>query len=164
MTFFSQLEERARQVDSLLCIGLDPHPADLPAQNLEAVRQFCLRMIEATADLAAAYKPNAAFFEAFGAPGVALLQEVIAAVPQDIPVILDAKRGDIASTAQAYAHAAFQVLGAGAVTVNPYLGRDSIEPFLSDPQKGVFLLCKTSNPGSADLQDLPIGSAWLLIV
>ena len=157
MTFFSLLESRARQVDSLLCIGLDPHPADLPDHNLEAVRQFCVGLIEATSDLAAAYKPNAAFFEAYGAPGVALLQEVIAAVPPGIPVILDAKRGDIASTAQAYARAAFQTLGAGALTVNPYLGWDAVAPFLEDPQKGVFLLCKTSNPGSADLQDLPVG-------
>jgi uridine monophosphate synthetase len=157
VSFFSLLENRARQVDSLLCIGLDPHPADLPAHNLEAVRQFCLGLIEATSDLAAAYKPNAAFFEAYGAPGVALLQEVIAAVPPGIPVILDAKRGDIASTAQAYALAAFQALGAGALTVNPYLGRDAVAPFLEDPQKGVFLLCKTSNPGSADLQELPVG-------
>ena len=163
MTFFSQLEERARQVDSLLCIGLDPQPADLPAQNIESMREFCLSMIEATKDLAAAYKPNAAFFEAYGAPGVALLQDVIGAVPQGIPVILDAKRGDIASTAQAYAQAAFQVLGAGAVTVSPYLGRDAVEPFLDDPQKGVFLLCKTSNPGSADLQDLPVGTHGYLL-
>lgn len=158
MTFFSLLEDRSRQVDSLLCVGLDPHPDDLPEQNLEAVRQFCQRLIDATSDLAAAYKANAAFFEAFGAPGVALLQEVIASIPQGIPVILDAKRGDIASTAQAYARAAFRVLGAGALTVNPYLGRDAVEPFLEDAQKGVFLLCKTSNPGSADLQDLTVGS------
>ncbi len=163
MSFFSLLEERARQVDSLLCVGLDPHPADLPAQTLEGVRQFCHRMIEATVEFAAAYKPNAAFFEAFGPAGVALLQEVIASIPQGIPVILDAKRGDIASTAQAYARAAFQALGAGALTVNPYLGRDAVEPFLEDPQKGVFLLCKTSNPGSSDLQDLRTGSMGNLL-
>jgi uridine monophosphate synthetase len=163
VTFFSTLEDRVRQVDSLLCIGLDPHPADLPTQDLEAVRRFCLRMIEATADLAAAFKPNAAFFEAFGAPGVALLQEVIAWIPRDIPVILDVKRGDIASSAQAYARAAFQMMGAGALTVNPYLGLDAIEPFLDDPEKGVFLLCKTSNPGSADLQNLRVGGQNYLL-
>jgi uridine monophosphate synthetase len=163
LTFFSLLENRVRQIDSLLCIGLDPHPSDLPVHNpetagcIDAVRQFCMGLIESTSDLAAAYKPNAAFFEAYGAPGVALLQEVIAAVPPGIPVILDAKRGDIASSAQAYAVAAFQALGASALTVNPYLGRDAVAPFLEDPQKGVFLLCKTSNPGSADLQDLPVG-------
>jgi uridine monophosphate synthetase len=104
--------------------------------------------------VAAAFKPNAAFFEAFGPPGAEALLAVIAAVPEDIPVILDAKRGDIASTATAYARAAFQAYRANAVTVNPYLGRDAVEPFLEDPAHGVFLLCKTSNPGAADLQDL----------
>lgn len=153
-SFFSSLESRARQADSLLCIGLDPHPADLPAPTPPAAQSFCLRLIEATAEFAAAFKPNVAFFEAFGSEGMAVLSRVIAAVPAGIPVILDAKRGDIASTAQAYAQAAFQTLGASALTANPYLGRDSLEPFLADPEKGVFLLCKTSNPGAADLQDL----------
>jgi uridine monophosphate synthetase len=152
--FFSLLEERARRVDSLLCVGLDPHPDDLSAPTPQAARDFCLRLIDTTADQAAAFKPNAAFFEAFGPKGMEVLQQVIAAVPEGIPVILDAKRGDIASTAQAYARAAFQVLGAGAVTLSPYLGYDSLEPFLNDPARGVFLLCKTSNPGAADLQDL----------
>jgi uridine monophosphate synthetase len=166
-TFFSQLESRALAVDTLLCVGLDPHPKDLRGIAGQAeistphLRDFCLRLIEATAGVAAAYKPNAAFFEAYGFAGVQVLQEVIAAVPAGIPVILDAKRGDIASTAQAYAQAVFQTMGAQAVTVNPYLGYDAVEPFLADPQKGVFLLCKTSNPGAADLQDLliiPAGS------
>jgi uridine monophosphate synthetase len=156
--FFSLLEQRARRVDSLLCVGLDPHPADLSAPTPQAARDFCLRLIDATADQAAAFKPNAAFFEAFGPEGVEVLRQVIAAVPEGIPVILDAKRGDIASTAQAYARAAFQVLGAGAVTLSPYLGYDSLEPFLDDPSRGVFLLCKTSNPGAADLQDLTVSS------
>lgn len=156
MDFFSRLESRVRQVDSLLCVGLDAHPQDLAAPTAQAARDFCLRLIEATAGAAAAFKPNAAFFEAFGAEGVAALREVIRAVPEGIPVILDAKRGDVASTAQAYARAAFQALGADALTVNPYLGYDAIEPFLEDPERGVFLLCKTSNPGSADLQDLAV--------
>jgi uridine monophosphate synthetase len=164
-TFFSELQNRARLVDSLLCVGLDPHPRDLQALSPQAdispqhLRDFCLRLIEATADIAAAYKPNAAFFEAFGFAGVQVLEEVIAAVPDGIPVILDAKRGDIASTAQAYAEAAFKSMGAHAVTINPYLGYDALEPFLADPQRGVFLLCKTSNPGAADLQDLQISPA-----
>lgn len=157
MGFFTQLETRARAIDSLLCVGLDPHPADLPAATPEAARDFCLRLIAATADLALAFKPNAAFFEAFGAPGWAALQEVIAAVPPEIPVILDAKRGDIASTAEAYARSIFNTLGVSGVTINPYLGYDSLEPFLKDPNRGVFLVCKTSNPGSGDLQDL-----WVL--
>jgi uridine monophosphate synthetase len=154
MGFFSRLEARARKIDSLLCIGLDPHPADLPAANADAALHFCLRLIEATADTAVAFKPNAAFFEALGAPGITALAQVIASVPADIPVILDVKRGDIASTADAYAQAAFQTLGAHAVTLSPYLGHDSLTPFLDDPEHGAFLLCKTSNPGSGDLQDL----------
>ena len=126
----------------------------MPTPNGRAALEFCLALIEATADVAAAYKPNAAFFEALGPEGIAALQDVIAAIPDDIPVILDVKRSDIASTARAYAEAAFNTLGADAVTINPYLGRDAVEPFLSDPEKGVFMLCKTSNPGAADLQDL----------
>ncbi len=157
-TFFSRLEARARAVGSLLCVGLDPHTKEITPPGEQPtpqhLRDFCLRLIEATVDVAAAYKPNAAFFEIFGAEGMQVLQEIIAAVPNDIPVILDAKRGDIASTAQAYARSAFHTLGASAVTVNPYLGRDAVEPFLEDPERGVFLLCKTSNPGAADLQDL----------
>jgi uridine monophosphate synthetase len=153
MSFFARLETRARQVDSLLCVGLDPHPADLNVPTASAAHDFCLRMIEATFEVAAAFKPNAAFFEAFGAPGIDTLVKVIAAVPKGIPVILDAKRGDIASTAQAYARSAFQILGANAITLNPYLGRDALMPFLEDPEHGVFLLCKTSNPGAGDLQD-----------
>ncbi len=156
--FFTRLSARCRDIGSLLCVGLDPHPADLPAAaaTARAARDFCLRLIDATADVAAAFKPNAAFFEAFGAEGWAALREVIAAVPKEVPVLLDAKRGDIASTAEAYARAAFETLGADAITLNPYLGRDSLAPFLADPQRGVFLLCKTSNPGAADLQDLPV--------
>jgi uridine monophosphate synthetase len=152
--FFNQLESQVQRTGSLLCVGLDPHPADLPARTAQAARDFCLRLVEATWGLAAAYKPNSAFFEAFGPPGLAALQEVITAVPAGAPVILDAKRGDIASTAEAYARAAFAVYRAHAVTLNPYLGYDSLAPFLEDPARGVFLLCKTSNPGAADLQDL----------
>ena len=155
-SFFSRLETRARTINSLLCVGLDPHPADLAAPTAAAARDFCLRLIEATADVAAAFKPNAAFFEQFGAEGIAALRDVIAAVPDEVPVLLDAKRGDIASTAEAYARAAFETLGADAITLSPYLGHDSLEPFLADPARGVFLLCKTSNPGAGDLQDLPL--------
>ena len=181
-SFFENLEARARQTGSLLCVGLDPHPADLvensadtrgtpalraadprqgaeaadPRQGAEAALNFCLRLIEATAEFALAFKPNAAFFEAFGPSGWEALKAVIAAVPPGIPVILDAKRGDIASTAEAYARAAFETMGAHALTASPYLGRDSLEPLLRDPARAVFMLCKTSNPGSADLQDLEL--------
>ncbi len=154
MGFFSRLAARCQEVDSLLCVGLDPHPADLKENTPQAAREFCLRLVEATAAQTAAFKPNSAFFEAFGPPGLAVLQEVIGSIPGEIPVILDAKRGDIASTAQAYARAAFAAFGAGALTASPYLGHDSLEPLLEDPDHGVFLLCKTSNPGAGDLQDL----------
>ena len=153
-TFFEILDERARAIDSLLCVGLDPHLTDLPEATPQAALTFCRRLVDATADLALAFKPNAAFFEAFGAPGWAVLQELIASIPAGIPVILDAKRGDIASTAEAYAASAFKTLGVQAVTLSPYLGYDSLKPFLGDPARGGFLLCKTSNPGSADFQDL----------
>jgi uridine monophosphate synthetase len=155
-SFFSQLEDRARKLDSLLCVGLDPHPADLPENTAGAARDFCLSLIAATSDLAVAYKPNAAFFEAYGADGWQALAHVIAAVPEGIPVILDAKRGDIASTAEAYAASAFETLKADAMTINPYLGYDAVYPFIKDAAHGVFVLCKTSNSGSVDLQDLPL--------
>lgn len=154
--FFSQLETRIEEASSLVCVGLDPHPRDLPAPTGQAALDFCLRLIEETHDLAAAYKPNAAFFEALGAEGFEALQQVIASIPEGIPVILDIKRGDIASTAQAYARAAYDYFKADAVTLNPYLGRDAVSPFLDDPSRGAFILCKTSNPGAADLQDLPL--------
>ncbi len=155
-SFFQRLEQRARETGSLLCVGLDPHPADLPENTPAAARDFCLKLIEATRDIALAYKPNAAFFEALGPDGWAALAAVIAAVPDGTPVVLDAKRGDIASTAEAYARSAYTTLRANAVTLSPYLGYDSLQPFLADPQHGVFLLCKTSNPGAGDLQDLPL--------
>lgn len=154
MSFFNRVTQRVQEVDSLLCVGLDPHPGDLSSPNVEALQEFCLKLIESTTQIAAAYKPNIAFFEAFGAAGISALQQIIYAIPKMIPVILDAKRGDIASTAEAYVRAIFQEFGAQAVTINPYLGHDSVEPFLADPERGVFLLCKTSNPGAVDLQDL----------
>ena len=162
-TFFSFLSKRVDDCSSLLCVGLDPHPSDLPAPTAEAARIFCLNIIKATAPYAAAFKPNAAFFELYGPEGWAALKDVITAVQVEsdrmgsmIPVILDAKRGDIASTAEAYAKSAFESLGAHAITLSPFLGKDSIDPFLGYKEKGVFILCKTSNPGAADLQDLPI--------
>ncbi len=153
-SFFSRLLERARAADSLLCVGLDPHPEFLGEPSAEAARSFCLKLVEATAEFACAFKPNSAFFEVYGAQGWAALRDVIAAVPDQIPVILDAKRGDIASSSRLYAKAAFESLGADALTVSPYLGHDSIEPFLEDPERGAFLLCKTSNPDSDDIQML----------
>lgn len=152
--FFDRLSDRAQSADTLLCIGLDPHPELIVEPTAEAARDLCLRLIEATAEFACAYKPNSAFFERLGAPGWNALREIIAAVPSEIPVILDAKRGDIASTARAYAAAAFESLGAGAITLSPYLGFDAVEPFLEYPDRGVFLLCKTSNPAADEIQRL----------
>ena len=160
-TFFSFLERRVDDCSSLLCIGLDPHVSDLPKPTAASALDFCLRVINQTAPYAAAFKPNAAFFEFFGPEGWTALKAVVEAIDAEsrrlgsmIPVILDAKRGDIASTAEAYAKSAFEQLGAHAITLNPYLGKDSIDPFRGFPEKGVFLLCKTSNPGASDLQDL----------
>jgi uridine monophosphate synthetase len=167
-SFFTFLEKRVDDCSSLLCIGLDPHVNDLPAPNAASALDFCLNLVKQTAPYAAAFKPNAAFFEVFGADGWTALRQVIEAINEEsnrlgsrIPIILDAKRGDIASTAEAYAKSAFENLGVDCITLNPYLGKDSIEPFIQNPEKGVFLLCKTSNAGSMDLQNLlvlPLGS------
>ncbi|GAB4497496.1 MAG: orotidine-5'-phosphate decarboxylase [Anaerolineales bacterium] len=167
-TFFSFLEKRVDDCSSLLCVGLDPHISDLPSPTAASARTFSLNLVKQTARYAAAFKPNAAFFEVFGAEGWTALKQVVEAINEEsdrlgsrIPIILDAKRGDISSTAEAYAKSAFEHLGADCITLNPYLGKDSIEPFLSYEQKGVFLLCKTSNAGSMDLQNLlvmPMGS------
>jgi uridine monophosphate synthetase len=159
-TFFSFLERRVDDCSSLLCVGLDPHLSMLPEASAEAALEFCLGIVQETSAYAAAFKPNAAFFEFFGAQGWDALSELIRTIKTDgIPIILDAKRGDIASTADAYAKSAFEHLGADCITLNPYLGKDSIEPFINVPEKGAFLLCKTSNPGAGDLQDLPVVGA-----
>ncbi len=156
MGFFSRLEMRAQEIDSLLCVGLDPHPDQLSTREPQAAFEFCRHLIESTADIALAYKPNSAFFEVFGSEGMSVLESVIELIPDEVPIILDAKRGDIASSAQAYAEAIFGKLGVNAVTINPYLGYDALSPFLQNEDQGAFLLCKTSNPGSKDLQDLPV--------
>jgi uridine monophosphate synthetase len=167
-SFFTFLEKRVDDASSLLCVGLDPHVSDLPHPTVEAALTFSLNLVKQTARYAAAFKPNAAFFERFGAPGWDALKQVIDAIAEEsarmgsmIPVILDAKRGDISSTAEAYAESAFGMLGAHCITINPYLGKDSVDPFITNSEKGVFLLCKTSNPGAADLQDLMVdGGRW----
>jgi uridine monophosphate synthetase len=145
--FFARLEERSRSAGSLLCVGLDPRAGSAT----EALAE-CRRLIDATAPYAAAFKPNSAFFEALGADGIEVLVEAVSLVPNEIPVILDAKRGDISSTAAAYATAAFDRIGAGSVTVSPYLGEDGVRPFLEHRDAGVWVLCRTSNPGADALQ------------
>ncbi|MFZ5810142.1 MAG: orotidine-5'-phosphate decarboxylase [Chloroflexota bacterium] len=158
--FIQKLETRVNQVGSLLCVGIDPHQQDLPPQHADSrshpLLEFSLPLIEACLPFAAAFKPNMAFFEAWGEAGFSALKQIIDFIPDDIPVILDAKRGDIASSAQAYASAAFESLGADAITASPYLGEDALQPFFADPAHGVFILCKTSNPGAAALQDLTV--------
>ncbi|MFH1908680.1 MAG: orotidine-5'-phosphate decarboxylase [Chloroflexota bacterium] len=162
-TFFAFLEKRVDDSSSLLCVGLDPHVSDLKEPTVASALTFCLNLVKQTSLYAAAFKPNAAFFEQFGAEGWTALKQVIDAIAEEsarlgsmIPVILDAKRGDIVPTAEAYAKSAFEHLGAHAITLSPYLGKDSIDPFLAYKEKGVFLLCKTSNPGAGDLQDLHV--------
>lgn len=156
MSFFADLQRRAEEIDSLLCVGIDPHAADLPEPGAAGALAFGRRLVQCCAPYALAFKPNAAFFEALGPEGFEALRALIAEIPKEIPVILDAKRGDIASTAEAYARAAFEVLGARAITASPYLGADSVEPLSRDPERGVFLLCHTSNPGAAGIQRLVV--------
>ncbi len=156
MKFFEKLTQRIRKIDSILAVGIDPRKGQLKQPYHETLTDYCKQLIAQTNLYAAAYKLNIAFFERFGWQGLRSLEEVIHTIPDDIPIILDVKRGDIAATAEAYANAYFDNLGVDAVTVNPYMGRDAISPFSKYHERGVFLLCKTSNPGAADLQDLVI--------
>jgi len=157
--FFEKLTRRCQEVDSLLCIGLDPHRSELEEDSAEGAFRFCQRLIEETKEVAAAYKPNAAFFEVYGAEGWTALDRTCRLIPEGIPIVLDAKRGDIGSTSEAYADSAFKTLRCDSVTVSPYLGGDGVQPFLRDATKGAWVLCKTSNPGSQDIQalELPCG-------
>ena len=157
MAFFAQLMQAARRNDSLLCVGLDPRPDQFPPDVLrqpDPVLAYNMRIIDATRDLVCAFKPNYAFYEALGLPGLQALRQTIDYIGPDVPVILDAKRGDIGPTAIAYAQAAFDIWGAGAVTLHPYLGGDAIAPFVAHGDHGVFILCHTSNPGASELQAL----------
>lgn len=162
--FFEKLKARVAAADSLLCVGLDPHSAELDEDTAEGAYRFCAKLIEQTSAVAACYKPNAAFFEVYGSKGWEVLERVCKLIPDGIPILLDAKRGDIGSTSEAYARAAFSTLGCDSVTVSPYLGGDGMQPFLRDSTKGVFMLCKTSNPGSADLQTLELANGTPLYV
>jgi orotidine 5'-phosphate decarboxylase subfamily 2 len=151
--FYTWLERTIREHSSILCVGLDP-PLDLG----EDLASFGRRILDATARNACCCKPNSAFYEARGAAGIEALGKTIRhAHDLGLPVILDCKRSDIGNTAEAYARAAFDTLGADAVTVSPYLGADGVAPFISVPGKGVFVLCRTSNPGSSEIQTLDCG-------
>ncbi len=157
MNFFDRLRDRIQAIDSVLSVGLDPDPARIPdhVESYELPRwAFNRRIIDATHEYAAVYKPNAAFYE--GPDGWAALEETIAyAHGKDVPVLLDAKRADIGNTTRQYAKLLDR---ADAITVNPYMGRDSLQPFLANEEAGVFILCRTSNPGGADLQDLELAT------
>ena len=174
MSFYEKLEAAVQKNDTLLCVGLDPTPDACPdrfkdpstafseepdseaKRNCQALLAWNKAIIDATADLVCCYKPNIAFYEAQGQPGMDLLRATIKAVPPDIPVLLDAKRGDVGSTAAAYAPACFEDLGADAVTLSPYLGKDSIVPFAAYEGKGLFVLCHTSNPSAGAFQRLTV--------
>lgn len=149
MTYSQRLQQRIQQTGSRLCVGLDPRPGEGGAV---AAREFLKQVVEQTAPYAAAFKPNMAYFEAMGMDGMRLLDELLADMPAEVPVILDAKRSDIGETQKYYAQAYFQGWNVDAVTLNPFLGYDSLEPFLDWEGKGIYLLAVTSNAGSADFQ------------
>lgn len=155
MSFLNLLDKACDNNNSLLCVGLDIDLARLPQNNNseeEGIFEFNRNIIDLTRDYVCAYKPNIAFYEMYGIAGMKALIKTIEYIPEDIPVIIDAKRGDIGHTAKAYAKSVFEVFNADAVTVNPYLGYDSLEPFINYKDKGVFVLCLTSNKGSSDFQ------------
>lgn len=157
--FQVRLDERSRRVGSYLCVGLDPDLAKLPdslPRTPEGALAFNLAIVEATHDIAACYKPNFAFYEALGPEGWRVLAETVRAIQPDIPVIADAKRGDVGHTARAYARSLFETYRFSCATVNPLLGRDSVAPFLDYAGCTVLLVARTSNPGAAELQNLEI--------
>lgn len=167
MGFLQKLDEAVTSHNSLLCVGLDPDPAKLPAavsSSQTPLFDFNKPIIDATADLICAFKPNSAFYEAKGAAGIEQLKQTCDYITQhhpDIPIILDCKRGDIGNTNQHYVDFAFGYLGVDAVTVQPYQGRAALQPFLNQADKGIIVLCRTSNDGSGEFQDLETGGKAL---
>ena len=153
MTFLDKLNQRIAQTGSNLCVGLDVR-AEMAD---ETTKRWIIDVIKQTAPYAAAFKPNSAYFEALGWQGMRMLAQVLKEIPQDIPVVLDVKRGDIGETQGYYAKACFETLGVDAVTLNPYMGRDTLEPFLKYTDKGLYLLGVTSNPGAQDIELQKIG-------
>ena len=162
MTFLEQLQGAERQNGSLLCVGLDPEPSKFPAGmkgDASKIYDFCAQIVDATADLAISFKPQIAYFAAYRAEDqLEKLMEHMRRNAPHVPVILDAKRGDIGSTAEQYAKEAFERYGADAVTLSPFMGFDSVQPYLKYHGKGAFLLCRTSNPGGDDLQNQRLAS------
>lgn len=162
MTFIDMLHDAQRRNGSMLCVGLDPEPARFPAGlrgDAGKIYDFCAHIVDATADLVSAFKPQIAYFAAHRAEGqLEKLMEHMRRTAPHVPVILDAKRGDIGSTAEQYAKEAFDRYGADAVTLSPFMGFDSVQPYLKYAGKGAFLLCRTSNPGGDDLQNQRLSS------
>ncbi|MCX6854821.1 MAG: orotidine-5'-phosphate decarboxylase, partial [Verrucomicrobia bacterium] len=157
MNFREKLEQRIATTQSNLCVGLDirAEAAD------EATKQLIIRVIEETLPYAAAFKPNSAYFEALGWRGMRMLSEILNVIPSDVPIVLDVKRGDIGETQGYYAKAAFDELGVDSVTLNPYMGRDTLEPFLKYADKGLYLLGVTSNPGAIDIELQKTGDRYV---
>ena len=158
LTFLAKLTARSQASDSILCVGLDPEPSLIPesfGRGPEAAIRFLRRVIRATADHVCAYKPNLAFYERYGTAGWDVLAQTLQAIPDDIAVILDAKRGDVPNTAEAYADALFDSFHADAATVAPYVGLDAIAPFCAEGRYAL-VLARTSNPGARDFQDLEV--------
>jgi orotidine-5'-phosphate decarboxylase len=162
MTFLEQLQGAERQNGSLLCVGLDPEPGKFPASmkgDASKIYDFCAQIVDATADLAISFKPQIAYFAAHRAENqLEKLMAHMRRIAPHVPVILDAKRGDIGATAEQYALEAFERYGADAVTLSPFMGFDSVQPYLKHHGKGAFLLCRTSNPGGDDLQNQRLAS------
>ncbi len=157
--YLERLSARSVATGTVLCLGLDPDPDTLPprfSRDLAGVERFARLVLEAATPFAAAVKPNLAFFEAFGSAGMAALERLRAGLPPDVPVVADAKRGDIGTTAARQAAALFDSIGADAVTVNPYLGAEAVMPLLERLDRFAYVLCRTSNPGAGELQDLRV--------
>ncbi|OGO55575.1 MAG: orotidine 5'-phosphate decarboxylase, partial [Chloroflexi bacterium RBG_16_72_14] len=159
--YLERLAARSAAAGTVLCLGIDPDPAALPAgfpPTLAGIERFARLVVEAALPSAAAVKPNLAFFEAYGSAGLAALERLRGLVPPDVPVVADAKRGDIGSTAARQAAALFDALGADAVTINPYLGEEAVAPLLARGDRFAYVLCRTSNPGAGELQGLRVAA------
>jgi orotidine-5'-phosphate decarboxylase len=160
-TYLERLAARTGKVGSVLCVGIDPQPDSLPpgfSQDLDGIERFCELLLDATMPYAAAVKPNLAFFEAFGSHGMAALERLVKKLPSDLPLVGDAKRGDIGTTAARHAAALFDNLGCDAITASPYLGSEAILPLLERRDRFVYVLCRTSNPGAGELQGLEVAA------
>ena len=163
MTYLEKLAARSAATGTVLCLGLDPDPATLPdgfEPGIEGVEAFARLVLEAALPYVAAVKPNLSFYEAFGSPGIAALERLRALIPSDVPVIGDGKRADIDSTSARQSVAYYDGMGFDAVTISPYLGEDAIAVYVERPERFAYVLCRTSNPGAAELQALRIAAHW----